>query len=165
MGAGLAQAPTSASLGPKIVSDAPNPTNGEIVPTINWEQYRVKALLAEFDGIKIPSLRYMWLVAQCETGVNTSHIGNTKAGHTYRGAFGFYTEAGGRGGTFDQWGGWQFARYANQANYWEQVVIYLRVHITGFYDYRVNKWWPPAGLSNNNCTRYAQPLDWVIHNA
>lgn len=162
LGVGLAQAPTTASLAPKSVSDVTEPVNAEIVPLIDWEQYRVKRLLAEFAGVRIPSYRYLLAVAQCETGVNPAHIGNTKAGHTYRGAFGFYTEQGGRGGTFDQWGGWQFARYANEADYWEQVVVFLRAHITGFYDYRVGKWWPPAGLSVNNCSRYAAPLDWII---
>lgn len=147
---------------PKRALEPRNESHPVHMGEIPWSALYGLVLMAEFDGVQIPTLRYMRDVAQCETGQDPAHIGNTQAGHTFRGMFGFYTQAGGRGGTWDQWGGWQFARYANEASEWEQIVIYLRVHITGFYDYRPDKlkWWPPAGLSVNNCSRYAHPLEW-----
>ena len=154
----------SPALPAKKPADAFRDDPAPFTAPIPWDALYASALLGEFRGVKIPSLRYIGLVAQCETGRDTAHVGNTAAGHTYRGAFGFYTQQGGRGGTWDQWGGWEFAPYAEQADYWQQVVIFLRVHITGFYDYRPDKlkWWPPAGLSVNNCSRFAAPLDWVL---
>ena len=164
---GLAQLPAEAKSPAQAPTAAPKRLDRReaiVMPLIPWEALYRAALLHEFDQVRIPTWRYIQLVAQCETGQDPAHIGNTDAGHTYRGAFGFYTQQGGRGGTWDQWGGWEFAPYANEATYWEQVVVFLRVHITGFYDYRPDKLkhWPAAGLSINNCSRFAAPLDWQI---
>lgn len=150
---------------PTRAVQAREPVEQGFVAPIPWQALYRAALMAEFVGVRIPTFRYMADVAQCETGRDPGHIGNTREGHTYRGAFGFYTQEGGRGGTWDQWGGWEFARYADQADYLQQIVIFLRVHITGFYDYRPDKlkWWPPAGLSVNNCSRYAAPLEWFTY--
>ena len=130
---------------------------------MDWEALYDIALMTEFYGLHTPSDEWMLRVAQCETGIDPAHIGNTQQGHTYRGAFGFYTQEGGRGGTWDQWGGWEFAPYANEATLREQIVIFLRVHLTGFYDYRLDKqkWWEPAGYSVNNCSRFAGERDSV----
>lgn len=159
-----ADAPTSPAEAPRIAPERREPADPQYHAPVDWNAMYGVAMMSEFTGVKIPTLRYILDVAQCETGRELDHVGNNREGHTYRGMFGFYTQQGGRGGTWDQWGGWQFARYANEANYWQQIVIYLRVHITGFYDYRPDKlkYWPPAGLSVNNCSRYAAPLEWEI---
>lgn len=110
----------------------------------------------------LPSEAWMERVAQCETHQDPAHIGHTNSGITFRGAFGFYTVApvGYRAGTWWQWGGWQFADYANEATYDEQKIIYIRVHVTGFHDPITGKFWPPAGYSINNCWRFAGPLEY-----
>ncbi len=131
-------------------------------PRLKRPVIKTPSIYDEFgDRDDLPSEAWMERVAQCETGQDPTHVGHTDSGITFRGAFGFYTVApvGYRAGTWWQWGGWQFADYANEATYDEQKIIYIRVHVTGFYDPLEQKWWPPAGYSINNCWRFAGPLE------
>lgn len=133
------------------------------MPTPKLPKPKLPSIYDEFgDRDDLPSEAWMERVAQCETGQDPEHIGHTNTGVTFRGAFGFYTVApvGYRAGTWWQWGGWQFADYANQATYDEQKIIYIRVHVTGFHDPITGKFWPPAGYSINNCSRFAGPLEY-----
>ncbi len=162
----------SATIGFAVVNypaHAEAPTVRQPVHTLerppSYKPYRIKpapTIYDEFgDRNDLPSEAWMERVAQCETGQDPTHVGHTDSGITFRGAFGFYTVApvGYRAGTWWQWGGWQFADYANEATYDEQKIIYIRVHVTGFHDPITNKYWPPAGYSINNCWRFAGPLE------
>jgi hypothetical protein len=125
--------------------------------------------LKEFDGKVIFSHRFMEAVAQCETGQDPAHVGGASAaygeGSTFRGAFGFWTTSNGSG-TFEYYGGRELTGswWANEATYEQQKVIYLRKTLYGWFDKERGVFVPPAGLSINNCYRFALPVEYVIHN-
>lgn len=122
----------------------------------------------EFKGKVIFTQRFMNDVAQCETGQNPKHVGRASAeygeGATFRGAFGNWTTANGSG-TFEHYGGRELSGtfWADEATYDEQKVVYIRKSLYGWYDKNRGVFVPPAGLSNNNCLKYAWPIEYEVY--
>lgn len=122
----------------------------------------------EFKGKVIFTQRFMNDVAQCETGQDPTHVGRASAeygeGATFRGAFGNWTTANGSG-TFEYYGGRQLSGtfWADKATYDQQKVVYIRKSLYGWYDEERKVFVPPAGLSKNNCYRYALPVEYEIY--
>jgi len=122
----------------------------------------------EFKGKKIFTHRFMDAVAQCETSKDPAHVGKASAeygeGATFRGAFGNWTTANGSG-TFEYYGGRELSGtfWANEATYDEQKVVYIRKSLYGWYDSDRGVFVEPAGVSNNNCLRYALPIEYEIY--
>jgi hypothetical protein len=122
----------------------------------------------EFKGKVIFTQRFMNDVAQCETGQDPTHIGRASAaygeGATFRGAFGNWTTANGSG-TFEYYGGRELSGtfWANEATYDQQKVVFIRKSLYGWYDKDRGVFVKPAGLSNNNCLRYALPIEYEVH--
>lgn len=123
---------------------------------------------AEFKGKVIFTQRFMNDVAQCETGQDPGHVGRASAsygeGATFRGAFGNWTTSNGSG-TFEYYGGRELSGtfWANEATYDQQKVVFIRKSLYGWYDSERGVFVPPAGLSNNNCLRYAWPVEYEVH--
>jgi hypothetical protein len=104
----------------------------------------------ELIGHKLPDLSYLLDRAQCETGINWRNGGK------YSGAFGAYR------GTWQMWGGYEeFGVYnAYEGTRDQQVLIWYRVHYTGYHS-PTKGFIPPAGPLINNCSEYAGDIKWV----
>jgi len=148
---------------------APQPANDHYRPYRTTTTAPATARASIFDelaGIETPIPAWAFAVAQCETGLNAAHIGQASAaygeGATFRGAFGFWTTANGSG-TFEEYGGRDLTGtfWANETRLDEQLLIFYRIHETG-YTHTNGRYVPPVGYGSNNCKRYAGPITWQI---
>jgi hypothetical protein len=90
-------------------------------------------------GAGIPPDSYWDRMAACETGGNWSMTGSR-----YSGGVGFYN------GTWDAWGGREFAPLAGQATREEQIIVANRVATQGYHGPR--GYVAPVGYSGWGCT-------------
>lgn len=119
----------------------------------------------EFLGKKIPTLPWLLKIAKCETGVDWQNPG------TFGGAFGFMHKSNSldnnnlpNDSTWGRWGGFEYAKKPQKARSWQQVVVYIRIYVTGWT--RADGYHKPPvgkGFQKNQCWDYVgQKVDWQI---
>ncbi len=130
------------------------------------QQRKVNAtleLVAQHRHPRTPSLAYWAAVATCETGADWQDRG------TWAGGLGIYTKGRFRDsnmGTWERFGGEQFAPHPAQATIIEQVVVANRIAVFGWStlvkrkDGSLYVWDRPAvGLNGWGCVRNNKYLD------
>lgn len=78
----------------------------------------------------IPLVSYWEKIAKCETDGNWQHKGGNGAGHYFEGGLGIYD------GTWDNWGGEEFADHAYDATKEQQIIVANRIALFGYEEVR-----------------------------
>ena len=78
----------------------------------------------------IPLVSYWEKIAKCETNSNWQHKGSNGAGHYFEGGLGIYD------GTWDNWGGEEFAEHGYEATKEQQIIVANRIALFGYEEVR-----------------------------
>lgn len=108
-----------------LASDQSPPVTAQSIK-INWAYVE---LLTQVKNPKVPPVRYWLAIAQCETRTNWKNRGRWAGG---LGIMNYGTAKSKGRGTWERWGGEQYAPSPDRATWLEQIVIANRIAVLGY---------------------------------